>query len=208
VYLDLRTPGQHAQLRDLIGQADVFVQGYRPGALSALGFGPEDVVNLRPGIVYTSVSCYGASGPWSGRRGWEQIAQATTGLALPGPGDKVPQLLPAAACDYVTGFLSALATMAALYRRARTGGSYGVEASLCRTAMWIQSLGPSDSGPDPVMDAAWTTVSDTAYGAITSMSPVAQLSRTPGRWDRPVEPPGSSRPQWDAPATPDMRSGR
>lgn len=58
----------------------MFVQGYRPGGLQALGFGPEDAARIRPGIVYVSLSAYGDSGPWAGRRGFDSLVQTATGF--------------------------------------------------------------------------------------------------------------------------------
>ena len=58
----------------------MFVQGYRPGALARLGFGPEALARLRPGIVCVSLSAYGPSGPWAGRRGFDSLVQMATGI--------------------------------------------------------------------------------------------------------------------------------
>ena len=53
-------------LRDLLAQADIFSQGYRPQALAALGFSPEDAASINPGIIYVTLSAYGHAGPWAG----------------------------------------------------------------------------------------------------------------------------------------------
>ena len=56
-------------------------QRYRTGALERLGFGALELAALRPGIVYTSINCYGHEGPWRGRAGSrEQLAQTVTGM--------------------------------------------------------------------------------------------------------------------------------
>ncbi len=140
-WVDLDERGGPDVLRSLLDGADVFVDGYRRGALARRGFGVDDVVALRPGIVHVAINCYGHTGPWRGRPGWEQLAQSVTGIAAaqgaPGP----PRLVPAAACDYTTGYLAAYGTMIALARRAEEGGSWAVRASLCQTAMWFDRLG-------------------------------------------------------------------
>ena len=67
--------------------------------IARLGFGPEEVAALRPGIIYTSINCYGADGPFSHRGGWEQVAQTMTGLCHEGrTAERLdgPALLPAA----------------------------------------------------------------------------------------------------------------
>lgn len=74
--------------------------------LAGLGFGPEELAELRPGIVYLSISRFGADGPLSHRAGWEQVAQTVTGICHDSGLDR-PALAPAAACDYTTGYLGA-----------------------------------------------------------------------------------------------------
>jgi len=74
-YLDLRTPQDTAKLAELVRQSDVFVQGYRPGAIASHGFSPEILANMRPGIVTASLSAYGNQGPWAERRGFYSLVQ-------------------------------------------------------------------------------------------------------------------------------------
>lgn len=71
-YLDLKNPADNAKLKELVRDADVFSQGYRPGTIGTMGFSPEELAEVRPGIVYTSISCYGADGPFSHRAGWSR----------------------------------------------------------------------------------------------------------------------------------------
>jgi crotonobetainyl-CoA:carnitine CoA-transferase CaiB-like acyl-CoA transferase len=198
-YLDLDDADGPERLRALIGGADVFVDGFRDGALARRGFGAEDVIAMRPGIVHVAINCYGHVGPWRGRPGWEQLAQSVTGIAAeqgaPGP----PRLVPAAACDYTTGYLAAYGTMIALARRAQEGGSWLVRASLCQTAMWIARLGtaydPSAAtGVGDTSDLLMTTA--TPFGDITHLRPATHLSSTPPRWDRPTVPLGTHAAVW------------
>ena len=121
-FLDLEDSTDAAQLAELVRGADVFSQGYRPGVLNTRGFGPEQLAAIRPGIIYTTISCYGSQGPLAGRAGWEQVAQSVTGICEDSGLDK-PTLLPVPACDYLTGYLGAYGTLLALARRAREGGS-------------------------------------------------------------------------------------
>ncbi len=62
-YLDLRQTSGRETLASLLRDTDIFVQGYRPGAIAAFGFGPQDVARIRPGIVYVSLCAYGQEGP-------------------------------------------------------------------------------------------------------------------------------------------------
>src|SRR5262245_20890686 len=69
-HLDLRKAKDRETLRELIREADVFSQGYRPGALGARGFSPEALATQRPGIVFVSLCAFGHVGPWASRRGF------------------------------------------------------------------------------------------------------------------------------------------
>ena len=99
-WLDLEEEGGRARLAELLRCADVFSQGYRTGAMERMGFGPAQLSALRPGIVYTSINCYGHEGPWRGRAGWEQLAQTVTGMAHVHGGAEGPKLQPGAVTDY------------------------------------------------------------------------------------------------------------
>jgi crotonobetainyl-CoA:carnitine CoA-transferase CaiB-like acyl-CoA transferase len=198
-HLDLRSPADAERLRALVRGADVFAQGYRSGALARLGFGPEALFELRPGLVYTSINCYGHEGPWVERPGWEQLAQTVTGIALEQGGPAGPQLLPAAATDYNTGYLAALGTLVALARRAREGGSYWVRASLSRTGMWLERMERTDSvGPGLGAEQirAHLTRSSTPFGELSHLGPIVELSETPARWALPTVPLGTHPAEW------------
>ena len=79
--VDLRDSAEVKVLEQLIRDADVFVQSYRPGALVARGFSPEALAKLRPGIVCASLSAWGPIGPWRERRGFDSIVQSVSGIA-------------------------------------------------------------------------------------------------------------------------------
>jgi hypothetical protein len=199
-FLDLKQADDASRLRTLFKGADVFSQGYRPGMLRKLGFGPEELAALRPGIVYTSISCYGADGPFSHRGGWEQVAQTMTGICYDNR-PEWPMLLPAAACDYTTGYLAAYGVLLALARRAREGGSYHVRVSLCQSGMFIYRQGkvPYDQ---PDMDLAPDEVdairieSHPKSGPLRHLGPILKLSETPPRWARPTPVLGGDKPEW------------
>ena len=199
-FLDLKTAEGAARLKSLVREADVFSQGYRPGILAALGFAPEQLAEIRPGIVCCSISCFGADGPFSHRGGWEQVAQTVTGICH-GQDPARPHLLPAAACDYTTGYLGAYGILLALARRAREGGSWHVRVSLCQSGMFIQRqgmTGPVAAGLElsaAELDA-FRMVSETATGRLKHLAPVLRLSETPPRWARPTPVLGGDAPAW------------
>lgn len=201
--LDLEKDRDAARLRRLVRQADVFSQGYRTGAMEKLGFGVTDALKMRPGLIYVSINCYGHDGDWRARPGWEQLAQAVSGMAVrQGRHLKRPEptLLPAAVNDYITGYLAALGTLVALERRARNGGSYWVRVSLTRTAMWVRSLGERTSvRPQPLNPkdlASFSTSTESAWGELAHLAPAVGLSNTTVGWDRPPSPLGSDKPRF------------
>ena len=103
--------------------------------------------------------------------------------------------------DYLTGYLAAFGACAALLRREKEGGSYWVRVSLCRTAMWVQDIGrvnPSDI-TDPITceeRESFMMESDSTYGKLKHVAPVAKYSETPSYCDLPVVPLGAHQPIW------------
>jgi crotonobetainyl-CoA:carnitine CoA-transferase CaiB-like acyl-CoA transferase len=202
--LDLRGPDQQERLLGLVRGADVFLQAYRPGTLAGRGLSPEALAEVRPGIVYLSLSAYSHAGPWSERRGFDSLVQSVSGIvhehSLQGAGRDpqerplTPRHLPAQAIDYVSGYLLAFGAMTALLRRAREGGSYLVRVSLAQTGHWIWNLGRAGPGagdlPDLAFEGARELLEDTnsPFGLVTHLRPAVQLSDTPARWERPPGP--------------------
>lgn len=80
--LDLRVNEDRKRLRELISQADVFLQGYRPGVLDKYGFSERHIMEMvrdrERGIIYCGENCYGWQGPWMHRSGWQQISDAVS----------------------------------------------------------------------------------------------------------------------------------
>lgn len=199
-FVDLDDPDGPGIMTKLLSQADVFVQGYRSGTLERRGLGPEAVAELRPGIVYVSENCYGHDGPWATRPGWEQLAQAATGMSHR-EGEAAgtpPRLAPAAVNDYSTGFLAAYGAMMALAARASDGGSWHVRVSLSQTCRWYQDLGADIVERPPPLDvSAFLAVMDTpAWGPISYLAPAVAMSETQPRWDLPPVPLGSHEAEW------------
>lgn len=198
-FLDLDQAEDQTRLRDLVRGADVFSQGYRPEAMALRGFGPGDLAELRPGIVALSVSCYGHGGPLSNRAGWEQVAQAVTGICVEHGTPDAPALIPLPVCDYLTGYLGALGTLIALERRAKIGGSWHVQVSLCRSAMFLQDQGLDDaSGRLAIEDelARWFITSDGPRGPMRHLGPLTHMPATPPHWDLPSPILGQDAAEW------------
>jgi len=175
--LDLRSPDGRAQLDELVRRCDVFCQAYRRGAMSGLGFSPERVAELRPGIVYTSLTAFGYTGPWAGHRGFDTVVQPASGMAmLQGGSLDTPELTPVSALDYLAGYLMTFGTLVALKRRAEFGGSYSVNVSLARVCEWLLSQGliPADQVKATPKDLRGDEL---APMLVTVPSPLGQLTR-------------------------------
>jgi crotonobetainyl-CoA:carnitine CoA-transferase CaiB-like acyl-CoA transferase len=120
-----------------------------------------------------------------------------------------PQFYPAAAIDYLTGYLMAFGALVALARRVRLGGSWLVRLSLAQTGRWLAGRGEVPEGR--LQDVAkeftaaelesWSMTSDTPVGRLRHLGPVVRLSETAPRWDRPAVPLGYHEPVWPARAT-------
>ncbi|SAK80124.1 L-carnitine dehydratase/bile acid-inducible protein F [Caballeronia pedi] len=199
--LDLRTANDRDTLWQLIDDAHVFAQGYRPGGIASLGFGPEALAARRPGIVYTSLSAYGTEGPWAERRGFDSLVQTAMGFnAAEGEaaGDGKPRALPMQMLDMASGFLMAFGAAAALWRQQREGGSWHVQVSLAQTGHWLRGLGRVEGGlksakPDL---APYVERYESGFGELMAVRPSAQFGRTPAGYARDAAPPGSSAARW------------
>ena len=139
IVLDLKTPEGLETLWALIDTADVVVQNFRKDTATRLGFGYEQVRARKPDIIYASLNTYGHVGPYAGRPGHEQIAQAATGMQERFGGDAQPQLQRYAVNDYGTGYLGALGVALALLHRQKTGEGQQVDAALAYTSTLLQT---------------------------------------------------------------------
>ncbi|RBY75939.1 hypothetical protein DQ239_15630 [Blastococcus sp. TF02-09] len=134
VVLDLADARDRATVEELLAAADVVVQGYRPGALDAFGLDPAALAQRHPHLVVVRLSAWGTSGPWAGRRGFDSLVQAATGVATVCGTSGEPGVLPAQALDHATGYLAAATVLAALLRQRTDGGGWSGELSLAQTA--------------------------------------------------------------------------
>jgi len=204
-HVDLCTDEGRAVLRGLVADAHVFVQGYRPGGIAALGFGPEALARERPGIVCVSLTAYGTQGPWADRRGFDSLVQTAMGFNHAegeAAGDGKPRPMPMQILDEASGYLIALGAAAALWRQQQEGGSWHVQVSLAQTGQWLRGLGRVDGGLSIARAdvAPYVETSASGFGELAAVRHSAQLSRTPAAWPRPSMPPGSHPPVWPAAA--------
>jgi hypothetical protein len=205
-FVELRSEQGRGVLRDLLKEADIFSQGYRPRAIAGLGFSPEEAARVNHGIVYVTLSAYGHAGPWGERRGFDSLVQTTTGFNHAegqAAGVDGPKELPAQMLDHATGYFMAFGAMMAKARQAREGGSWHVQVSLAGTGRWLWNLGRVNNGlaiSDLKVDAVMPFIEQvpSGFGPLRSVSHSAQLSKTPAFWARPAMPLGSHPPKWPA----------
>ncbi|WP_435187139.1 CoA transferase [Streptomyces sp. bgisy126] len=181
--LDLDRPSDRRAFGELLDAADVLVTGYRPGALDR--FGPH-----RPGLVTARISAWGDYGPWGGRRGFDSLVQAATGIAVVEGSAEEPGALPAQALDHGSGYLLAAAVLRSLTEQDRDGGTRLVRVALAQTGRWLTHALPAYE-PE-----RYLTESDGTLGRLRhALSPVAYEGGPTG-WSRPPGLPGADGAVW------------
>jgi crotonobetainyl-CoA:carnitine CoA-transferase CaiB-like acyl-CoA transferase len=137
--VDLKNPSAAAVLRELLRDADVLIESFRPGALDRMGLGYEAVAELNPRLVYASLSGYGSDGPYRDRPGQDVLIQALSGLAMAtGRAGSEPTPVGACVVDQHAAVLGAFGILAALHGRERTGLGTKVESNLLNAALDLQ----------------------------------------------------------------------
>lgn len=196
--VDLHNPHARDQVHALLDTADVLVTGYRPGALAAYGLDPDRLAQSHPHLVCASLTAWTPGGPWGGRRGFDSLVQAATGIAeLESPDGRTPGALPAQALDHATGYLLAAGVLSALRRRATQGGTWRVEAHLARTAHWLLQTDALDGPARPVADPArWMAQTRTELGVLVQSRPAFRIDDGPTEFARVGHRWGADEAEW------------
>ena len=184
------------ELRSVAVNADVVVQGYRPGVVEKYGLDEPALRAAGFGGVYGSVSAYGPAGPWADRAGWEQLAQATSGLCGDPLGDRRPEMLPAAVTDYTTGFVAAGAVVRAVADQLNDGLARSVEMSLCQTAAWLVRVGDDIAVSEPEAMSPDLVRTETQFGTLDHLDPCFAVDGLNIGWRLPTAPLGSGPLGW------------
>ncbi|HEX2283577.1 MAG TPA: CoA transferase, partial [Mycobacterium sp.] len=134
--LDLRHPDGADLFRRLVAGADAVFANFKPGTLASLGFSYEQLRQINPRIVLAESSAFGATGPWSARMGYGPLVRATTGVTALWTSDDggfydATTIFP----DHVSARLTAIAALAALIQRDRTGTGAHVHISQAEAAV-------------------------------------------------------------------------
>ena len=178
IVLDLRQADGLAILRDLVADADVLVQNFRPGVAERLGIAYDDIRSIRPDIVYADLTGFGPSGPYSHRRVYDTVIQAQSGLAASQTGlnDEQPKFLKQLVCDKVTAYTACQAITAALFARSRGAGGQHLELSMldaCIAFLFVDGaeheviLDGDHSGPQSVAANNTPLAFDGGFAAVT-----------------------------------------
>jgi len=138
VTLNMRAEKAKGIFNRLIQWGDVLVENYRPGVMKQMGFNYDAVHKINPGMVMTSISGYGQTGPYANRAAFDSVGQAVGGLmGVTSNSDGSPTDAGAAVCDISAGIFGALGTVLALYGRKSTGLGQHVDSSLVESVVFL-----------------------------------------------------------------------
>lgn len=195
-FCDFADADELSALRSIALEADVVVQGYRPGIAAKFGLDEESLRGDGYAGLFGSISAFGPTGPWSERAGWEQLAQSTSGLCEGALGERRPTMLPGAVTDYTTGFVLAGSLIAALRASMLDDRARRVDAALCMTAAWLLRVGRRVDGEKSRGLSASLITSETAWGRLEHLGPGFTVDGIDVGWDRPSAPLGSGPLTW------------
>ncbi len=201
-YLNMKSPDGLEHIKKLLSQADVFVHGYRPGALDALGLDMATRDTLAPNRVEVTLDAYGWQGPWASRRGFDSLVQMSAGIADAGrawaKADK-PTPLPVQALDHATGYLLAASVLSALATAASNSPIMLARLSLARTAELLAALGKTEGDAQPIKpmpkDYA-KSPEQSGWGTGYRLKPALTVGLTRMDWQVPASKLGTSQPSW------------
>ncbi len=200
--LDLRRTEDRATFKALLSEADIFLHGYRPGALDHLGFDSVTRRTLSPALIDVCLNAYGWSGPWAARRGFDSLVQMSTGIADAGMwwrNAHQPVPLPVQALDHATGYLMAAVAIRAVTQRLVQGNGAEARLSLARTAKLLVELGVDHTTPAlaPETSADLSpTIEATDWEQALRLNPPITIDGVPMRWAYPARKLGSAEPRW------------
>ena len=167
VVLDLRTPDSVEFVKKLAASADIVIENFRPGVADRLGIGFDDLAPLRRGLVYTSISGFGSSGPWAERTANDILMQSLSGLmSLTGEPDRPPVRMGASVSDLGAGLFALAGTLAALRARDEYPEGQHIEVPMFDASVGLlPNLVPIASRGIPVRRAGRGHVQILGYGS-------------------------------------------
>ncbi|MFC3340122.1 CaiB/BaiF CoA transferase family protein [Paracandidimonas soli] len=191
IVLNLKSEAGLQAVRRLAASADVLIESFRPGVMSKLGLGHEDLKKENPGLVYCSVSAFGQTGPATAKPGVDGIIQGESGLmSLIGFPDQEPCKVQAPVVDVTAGIVATVGVLAALFQRERKGEGEFLDVSLFASAIALQQSAlteyfGSQCLPIKAGSAAPYAAPNEAFEASDGWLMVAAYNG--GRWERLCE---------------------
>ncbi len=138
VAVDLRAAEGQQTARDLIAQADILIENFRPGTLEKWGLAPADLTEANPRLIVVRVSGYGQTGPYSSRAGFGGIGEAMGGWrGIVGEPDRAPSRMGVSIGDTLAATYGCMGALAALQHRERTGRGQVVDSSLYESVLQV-----------------------------------------------------------------------
>ncbi|WP_290896666.1 CoA transferase [Hoeflea sp.] len=138
--IDIGTPAGQAIVRDLAAEADIMIENYKVGGLAKYGLDHATLALSNPRLITCSITGFGQTGPYAHRAGYDFIAQAMGGMmSMTGEPERQPQKAGIAVADLFTGMYSAVAVLAALNRRDRTGMGAHIDLALLDTQVAVMA---------------------------------------------------------------------
>src|SRR5215831_18454851 len=198
ILLDVKSTSGKKRFAELLGSADVLIDSMAPGAIERLGFDEATRRRLNPNLVFAKLSFAAPGTPWGERKGFEQIAQAITGLMdTHSKGLAEPTVVAALINDALTGYLLATGVVAALSEREEKGGYWSVAGYLSRcsaeAALFAKPGDAEEVAPVTIQDFVDHGLDQVSpFGTFTRLAPSVQFSHTPSMAILPTSWPGTS----------------
>ncbi len=200
--LDLNRQADHDTFVSLLSEADVFIHGYRPGALENLEFDEQRCRQINGSLIIVSLCAYGWSGPWSNRRGFDSLVQMSSGIAESGMRWKnidKPHPLPVQALDHATGYFMAAAVLHALKEKAESGTLLSAKLSLAKTADLLSNYSAIDSNTalQEVNESDFSeNIERTEWGRARRLKFPLNIEGCSAEWQYPAAKLRTSTPMW------------
>jgi len=151
ITLNFKSEKEKDLFREMVKQADVVVENYRPGTMEKFGLGYEELKKINPKIIYAACSGFGHSGPYMLKPAYDIIVQAMGGImSITGPESGEPTRVGASVGDVIAGMFTAYGVMLAMYHRERTGEGQKVDVGMldCQLAILENAIARYETSGD------------------------------------------------------------
>ena len=154
ISLDMTKPQAVELLKKLVSHCDIVIENFRPGVMRKMGLDYETLSQLNPRLIYTSITGYGATGPWTTRRAYAPVVNAESGITKHQGDVRGGQYAndPHSHGDVYTALEAASAMLAALYQREQTGAGQYIDVSMAETMLYVNEHAHNQmwTGVEPV----------------------------------------------------------